>query len=248
MTKLLLSLLTMLILSACGDAPSSPPQSKTKSGGAQDIAGLKIGMSPDEVRQILPQINPKFTIKELRGGYWSTLFMSAGVQAPDGSAEAVVVQFTETQPQAFFIGRSISYPKGSRPTKDDLQKELLAKYGGRHVNGVTGLHQMTESVKPESKPDVYGFTGCRELPGESRYRASGDAPPFFMRNVTVDCDRLLEAMLGQSFGESPLIASGLAVSITDFALARSDPKHPANVRANNNQRMIEEARKNKPKL
>lgn len=232
MTPQSIFLIFAMVLIGCGSATS-----------ADDIAGLKIGMTPEEARQALPRINPKFKIVESSGPRWNTLTMNASV--PD---ERIVLRFTETQPKAWFIGRSIVYPKGQRPTKENLHKDLIAKYGTPTKATDQHFSWSTSSPKQSNAPTPYDIHGCGQLPSDEGQWSAGVGAPFFLRIVTRECDKLIEAIPGKEFGENAEIAAGLAIAITDFALARSDPKHPENVGASNQKRQIEEARKNKPKL
>lgn len=251
----LLSRLSALV-EILGSAPLSPQGPSTASPGtpseatsAQDIVGLKIGITPEEARQALLRFNPTFKIVESRDRFWNAMILDAGTPG-----ERVVLKFTETQPKAFFIGRSVAFPVGQRPTKEALNKDLVAKYGkptAAEVGRPWGDYftWSTSTPKQYREPNPYGLTGCAHLPtGEVQWSAGAGTSPIHLYLTTPECDRLIEASVGSGFDENPKIAVTLGVSITDFALARSDPKHPANVAASAERRKIEEASKNKPKL
>jgi len=215
----------------------------------EDIVGLRIGMTPEEVRRQLQGLNPNFKIAESLDQSRNARFMSAGVPG-----EVIVLEFTETQPRAFFIGRSIGFPPGQRPTKENLNKDLIAKYG-RPSSEDTGrpwgdaFSWSRSSPKPNQATNPYGLRGCAPMPsGGSQWSAGAGTSPIWLRATTPECDKLIEASVGSAFNEDPRIAATLGVSITDFSLARSDPRHPGNVAADADRRRIEEAQKTKSKL
>lgn len=216
---------------------------------ADDIVGLKIGVVPDEARQLLLRVNPKFKIAESREGSWQALVINA-----NSDDERIVMKFTSTQPRAFFIGRSVAFAPGQRPTKEELRKSLASKYGNptsSEVGRPWGDTFIWSSSKPAAVGDQSrsGIRGCAAFPtGQQQWTAGSEGAPFFFVQTSPECIRLINAMSGSAFNENPAIAASLGISITDYSLARSDPMHPDNVSASAERRRIEEAQKNKPRL
>ena len=233
-----LSLATFLFLGLSGVAVA-----------AEDILGLRIGVSPEEARQSLQRINPKFKITEGRDQARNALHMLAAVPG-----ETIVLEFTETQPRAFFIGRSVVFQPGQRPTKEALKNDLIAKYTKPTSMDIgrpwgDSFSWVKASPKPSFAPAAYGLRGCAPFPtGQSQWSAGAGASPVFLYFTTVECDKLMRASIGSAFNEDPKIAATLGISITDYALARSDPRNPANLAAEAERKKIEEAGKTKAKL
>lgn len=216
---------------------------------AEDILGLRIGISPKEARQSLLQINANFHITEQPDASRNALLMQAF-----GSDELIVLEFTETQPRAFFIGRSVAFAPGQRPTKEALKNDLIAKYkkpASMEVGRPWGDFYSWPKSTPKSSytPKQYDFRGCGRFPtGQSKWSALPGTSSVFLYITSVECDRLIEASVGSALNENPDIAGSLGVSITDYAMARSDPRNPHNLNAEAEKKQLENARKNKPKL
>lgn len=225
----------------CGQAETAP--------SAENIAGLKIGMTLEDARLQLPKINQNLKIDESRDPYWN----SAPVITARDPTEIIIIKFTETNRQAYFIGRSVTFQKGKRPLRAEIKKELLAKYGeptgANDGQGADGANWAKSSPKQIQEPNPYNIRGCGYGPvGETSWSAAPGAAPFYLRPITRECDLLIEAIWGTEFGERQDVAASLGVAITAFPIALADPKHPSHLDAANEQRRIEEARKNKPKI
>ena len=234
----LLSLATVLFLGLSGVAVA-----------AEDILGLRIGVSPEEARQALQRINAKFKITEGRDQARNALQMLATVPG-----EMIVLEFTETQPRAFFIGRSVAFKPGQRPTKVDLKNDLIVKYTkptSMNVGRPWGdsFSWVKATPKPSYTPTPNSRRGCDRLPtGQAQWSAEPGASPVFLYFTTVECDKLIEASIGSALDENPRIAGTLGVSITDFSIARSDPRNPTNLAVDADRKQLEDARKTKAKL
>ncbi len=235
------------ILIACGQAGTAT--------AAEDIVGLKIGMAPEEARLVLGRIDPKLNIVESKTGNWKLLTMDAR-----NATERIVLMFTETQPKAWFIGRSIIFEKGKGPTRESMARDIIVKYGTptktEEYRTKTLWVWATSPPKPNLAPDSFRLRGCvwgafdqAKWPTPFVFSSQQSDDFIYLRSVSEECDKLIEATIFSTTGENPKIASTLVIAITNFALPRADPKNPANVAAVNQQRQIEEAQKNKrPKL
>lgn len=212
---------------------------------AEDIVGLTIGMTPEEVRLVLPKINPKFKIRESRDQGWNALVIEA-----EEPLEKLVLKFTESNPKAWFIGRTVAIPQGKRPTRADVSKELIAKYGKPSISNVgnswgdyfawgwaSNKHQESDTLHACAMGPVQ--RGSWDIAGGA---------PIYQRSVSRDCLKLIEATSGTAWQENPNVAGAVGVTILDQAMAFSDPKHPTNAAAIREKQQIEEAGKNKPRL
>jgi hypothetical protein len=251
MNTQLLTLVYCISLVACGntDKPQSSAEhrndspSTSQSSPTDDIAGLRIGMSPQDARAQLIKINPQIKISELRDNNWNALIIKA-----NQPAEMFVLEFTETDPKVWFVGRTVAFPKGKRPLREDLRKELIVKYGQISItSGWMSIDYFDWAWKSDGSPD--NLTACRSAPNnKSGEWVDVDAGSINQFYLSKDCGKEISAGIWGASGESRDIAGGLSVTITDFALALRDPKHPYNVRDSRERQKIEEARKNKPIL
>ena len=115
--------------------------------------------------------------------------------------------------------------------------------------GATRFRGAKATAKASYTPTSNSRRGCDRLPtGQSQWSAEPGASPVFLYFTTVECDKLIEASIGSALNENPKIAGTLGVSITDFSIARSDPRNPTNLAVDTEKKQIEEARKTKAKL
>ena len=215
----------------------------------EDIVGLRIGMSLEEARQALQQVNKNFKLAERRDGDWSAPMIEASA-----AGERIIIKFTATQPKAFFIGRSVAFQPGRRPTKENLRKDLIDKYGtpttkefGRPWGD--SLSWSASTPKEYYPPKSNSFRGCAPFnTGEEQWSAEAGTAQIFLYRMNPECDKFLDIKIGSDFNENASIAGSLSVSMTNFSLYRADPKNPNAVAANAERRKIEDARTNKPKI
>ena len=235
------------IIAACGERAATAPSQAGKTGGAAvaDIVGLHIGMSPEEVRLALPKINPAFKVAEAKQNGWNALIVSATTPS-----ELIVVKFTETEPKAWFIGRSVAFQTDQMPPIKDLSKDLVSKYGKPSVSEADQISDwFAWSSGTDQSQDSEGNHSCKSDPRnveQWRARAPGSVS-FFQRAVTGQCSRLIEAWVGRpNFGSE--LAQSVSVSILELPLWSRDPRNPETVEAAKRQQQVEDARKNKPKI
>lgn len=207
---------------------------------AEDIVGLKIGITPVEARLALQQINLTFKISESKEREWNAVVLTA--EAP---TEKFVLKFTESAPRAWFIGRAVAFPQGKRPLQADLNKDIVAKFG---APSVASGNYFAWAWAANNQKESHTTGACSPGPIQNGSWGVMGSPLFYQRSLSRACSKFIEVQSGNAFGDNPNLVGGLSVTITDFALAFSDPNHPANVVAARERQQLQDASKNKPKL
>jgi hypothetical protein len=118
---------------------SASPSSAAGAAANVDIVGLRLGMSPAEVKQRLQAHSPAMRVDETRGivnnvaatDYLSWLIARAAVGAPAGSSDAIGVHFPPppNAHRAIFVERFTGFQAGQYPLFDTLKQALERKYG-----------------------------------------------------------------------------------------------------------------------
>jgi len=89
-------------------------------------------MSPAEDRAILPATNSSVKVEQVVEDGWNAPVIKAyedtGGRSVLETNEIVVVKFTESAQQAWFVGRSVNFPRGKRPTRNNVINDLITKF------------------------------------------------------------------------------------------------------------------------
>lgn len=215
--------------------------------GTEDILGLTLGATVNDARTVLRMINPQLKISESRDRGWNALVIEA-----KNDNEVILIKFTETSGKAFFIGRSVEFAPGKRPIRAELNKDLISKYGKPSQQsgpGSFGGDFFLWAWASNGKQEFERMPGCAIGPNYvNQWKGGTFAPVFYQQNVATTCSKLIQANTIEPFGDNSKLAGGLSVAMTDFALARQDPKHPENAAMSRERRQIEDAKQAKPKL
>ncbi|MHB1233657.1 MAG: hypothetical protein ACYCZQ_13905 [Burkholderiales bacterium] len=250
----LLFIVSIFILAACDQVDKNSVSAAHRNGGtstspaADDVAGLKIGMSPQDARSQIVKINPRLKITERHDNGWNALVIRA-----DEPGEIIALKFTETDPKLWFIGRAVAFPKGQRPTRKNLQDELIAKYGTPNAsNDWMKINSLVWEWKADGSPEdnnpyTPSVCGAGSIMADS-WSGTPGAPIITQESLPKECGKRISAVITGEPGELPDIAAGISLTITDIALALRDPKHPYNVSVSQERKQIEEAQKYRPKL
>jgi hypothetical protein len=236
---------TAVAISAC-----CPTVSLGQGGvGTDDIVGLKIGMAPQEALTMLPKLNPKFKITQLKDTGFNSFKHALVIEARE-MGELIVLKFTETQPKAWLIARSIVFPRGQRPLKDELEKQLSAKYGAnptrKDEGTVTRVMRWEWTPQGKAKSLGSGSTCPKPITSGKAWHLAG-APGLYQPQFSRQCGKVIMATFGGSDMSSRTdTAMGLSVVITDMALALRDPMNPLDTAAIRERQQIEGLRKVQP--
>lgn len=246
-----LLIVSSLTLSACGPSGNETGTASAASNGTNgviDVAGVKIGMRPDEAREALMRDNPQFKLQESTRRGWNTRVIEA--TAPN---EVIVLRFTETDPRAWFVGRSVSFPNGQQPNLETLGKELVKKYGEPSFawnQNVPPLASYSWSYTNHGQKVTEDRSVCATVGNTfDHWKANSgrldEGPPVNFDDLGPSCGRRILAVLHHRQGP---IVNGMAVTVIDNNLARSDPLHPDNVAAAARKKQLEGAKEVHPKL
>lgn len=108
-----------------------------------DIVGLKIGMTPDEVRAVLKKHAPEMDVKETSSwqpspGVPASLAVLTGCLEPQraGCRETINVTFTQFSKRAYHIYRNNYFPEKAQPLWADVRNAVIEKYGEPHAGSL----------------------------------------------------------------------------------------------------------------
>ncbi len=252
--NLAMSLLLLHTTYGCTGQEASSPKS---SGTPPDVAGLRIGMAPSEVQEILSQ-DPSFKITSESKVRWPTLEIVA-----EKKNEVVVALFTETAPKAWFIGRSLEIPVNERPLREALANKAIEKYGKPVLHNVmnTPIGTVLAWAWDKDGNSMTVFNKCKATRGnESSWRPkfTREAPSAFLESsYDPTCGTYIEVRIqGEIFTPNdtssmpglhgrPEIAAGFSTTITSAAVYRSDPKNPIDLSISREKAKLDAASKNK---
>ncbi len=248
------ALLVLHTTSGCSGQEASSPNT---SGTPPDVAGLRIGMTPSQVQEILSQ-DPSFKITIESKVRWPTLEIVA-----EKKNEVVIALFTETTPKAWFVGRSLEIPANERPFREALANKAIEKYGKPVFHNVmnTPIGTVLAWAWDKDGKSMTVFNKCRSARGnESSWRpkSTREAPSAFLESsYDPTCETYIEVRIqGEIFTPNdtssmpglhgrPEIAAGFSTAITSAAVYRSDPKNPIDISISREKAKLDAASKNK---
>jgi hypothetical protein len=120
-------------------ANTSSPAGATPSAADANIVGLRLGVSPAEVREAIGKHDKTMKIMEQQGGlkdlpgvaFLSKVVASLDRRLPVGPVDEIGVHFPPPphKPQAIFINRSTGFDESGMPLITAIKDALIEKYG-----------------------------------------------------------------------------------------------------------------------
>ncbi len=117
--------------------PPLPPPTQAAGANASDtvdVAGVKLGMSPDEVRQVLrakrlPEYHESMESQPVAGGQFVNI-IATWMLGEDGESYEVMFTPVPGKERAMAIVHSVSYSAANAVRETTLRNGLVQKYGG----------------------------------------------------------------------------------------------------------------------
>lgn len=223
----------------------------------ENIAGLKLGMSPEDVRKILPNINNKFHIEQhndLWLGWGGQVITATFAPKANEVREVVVLKFTETNPKAWFIGRAVIFQGDEKPLVENVVKDLEGKFGSPSSSD-PGSKMTAQGPVLSWNWDPSGKQGkgvkCNFRETMEHYYTSGgpmgSSGTVPLYELDSGCGKYVEAGVRQDL-DNLSIASGVVVSMVLPNAVIKDPKYPSNIRDLKMKEQMDKAKNKKPIL
>jgi hypothetical protein len=144
-------------------------------GTSYDILGVALGMSPDQVRQVISAKGPEWkfqTIKYPSGNTDTIIAAHPNLMSP--MEEKIIVWFTGIDQKVEYVGRQVVFPPDKQPALTTLEQSLIAKYGP------VSASQFDRNPKSFQNPKFYWAydpSGI-QLKGPGVFAATGCLNPY----------------------------------------------------------------------